>query len=59
MDYRTGSIALGKTAEIILVDGDIPVNFGRLRRADTVFLDSYRVKGDALHQAIGLSGMPK
>ena len=59
MDDRTGAIAPGKTADIILVDGDVSKDLGNLRHVETVFLDGYRLDGKALRQASGLSGMPK
>lgn len=59
MDDRTGAIAPGKTADIILVDGDVSQSLGNLRHIRTVFLDGYRLDGDALRKASGLSGMPK
>ena len=59
MDDRVGSIARGKTADIILVDGDVSKNLGELRHVDTVFLDGYRLKGEELREASGLHGMPK
>ncbi len=59
MADRTGSIETGKTADIILVDGDVSKDLANLRHVDTVFLDGYRLSGDALRQASGLSGMPK
>ena len=59
MDDRTGSIERGKTADIILVDGDVSKNLGNLRHVSTVFLDGYRLDGQALREASGLSGMPK
>jgi imidazolonepropionase-like amidohydrolase len=59
MDGRVGSIARGKTADIILVDGDVSKDLGNLRHVDTVFLDGYRLDAQALRQASGLSGMPK
>ena len=59
MDDRVGSIAPGKTADIILVDGDTSRDLGNLRHVHTVFLDGYRLDGAALRQASGLSGMPK
>lgn len=59
MDDRTGSITSGKTADIILVNGDVSRNLANLRYVDTVFLDGYRLNGAALRQASGLSGMPK
>jgi len=59
MDNRVGSIAKGKTADIILVNGDVSKDLGNLRRVDTVFLDGYRLDGEALREASGLNGMPK
>lgn len=59
MDDRVGSITKGKTADIILVDGDVSKNLGNLRHVDTVFLDGYRLNGEQLREASGLSGMPK
>ena len=59
MDDRAGSIAPGKTANIILVDGDVSRDLRNLRHVHSVFLDGYRLDGAALRQASGLSGMPK
>jgi len=59
MDDRVGSIARGKTADIILVDGDVSKNLGNLRHVATVFLDGYRLDGEQLREASGLNGMPK
>jgi hypothetical protein len=59
MADRTGSILRGNTADIILVDGDVSKDLANLRRVDTVFLNGYRLNGEALRQASGLNGMPK
>ncbi|PXA95874.1 amidohydrolase [Nostoc sp. 3335mG] len=59
MDGVAGSIAPGKNADIILVDGDVSKDITRLRQVDLVFLDGYRLKGAELRAASGLSGMPK
>ncbi|PZO89908.1 MAG: amidohydrolase [Sphingomonas sanxanigenens] len=59
MADRVGSIAPGKTADIILVDGDVSKDLRNLRHVNTVFLDGYRLDGQALRLASGLSGMPK
>lgn len=59
MAGRTGSIEAGKTADIVLVDGDTSTSLANLRYVDTVFLDGYRLNGAALRQASGLTGMPK
>jgi imidazolonepropionase-like amidohydrolase len=59
MAKRTGSIEKGKTADIILVDGDVSKDLGNLRHVDTVFLDGYRLNAEELREASGLHGMPK
>ena len=59
MDDRAGSIAVGKTANIILVAGDVSNDLTHLRHVETVFLDGYRLDAAALRQASGLTGMPK
>lgn len=59
MADRTGAIAVGKNADIILVDGDVSQNLGALRHVNTVFLDGYRLDGAALRKTSGLGGMPK
>lgn len=59
MDRRTGSITVGKEADLVLVDGDVEQDLGNLRHVDTVILDGYRLDGAALRTASGLSGMPK
>ncbi|MEZ5681880.1 MAG: amidohydrolase family protein [Erythrobacter sp.] len=58
MDDEFGSITPGKTANLVLVDGDVSQDITRLRRVETVFLDGFRLDGDALRKASGLSGMP-
>ncbi|CAN5847623.1 hypothetical protein BH11PSE6_BH11PSE6_06030 [soil metagenome] len=59
MDGIAGSIATGKNADIILVDGDVSKDITNLRHVDLVFLDGYRLNGAELRTASGLSGMPK
>ena len=58
-DNRTGSIAVGKEADLILVDGDPEKNIGDLRHVDQVMSDGVLMDGDALRTAAGYSGMPK
>lgn len=58
MDDRAGSIAPGKTADLILVEGDASKDLANLRHVTTVFLDGHRLDGDKLRAASGLSGMP-
>jgi imidazolonepropionase-like amidohydrolase len=56
---RTGSIAVGKEADMVLVAGDVSSDLGALRRVVTVVSDGYVMDGDALRSAVGYSGMPK
>jgi Amidohydrolase family len=59
MADRIGSIAPGKVADMILVNGDVSEDLANLRHVETVFLDGYRLDGKALRQASGLNGMPQ
>jgi Amidohydrolase family len=56
---RTGSIAVGKEADMVLVAGDVASDLGALRRVVTVVSDGYVMDGDALRTAAGFSGMPR
>jgi hypothetical protein len=56
---RTGSIAVGKEADMVLVAGDVSNDLGALRRVVTVISDGYVMDGAALRAAAGYSGMPK
>lgn len=58
-DKRTGSIAVGKEADMVLVDGDPSTDLGALRRVVTVVSDGYVMDADALRKAAGYSGRPK
>lgn len=58
-DQRTGSIVVGKEADVVLVDGDVERDLGALRRVVTVVSDGYVMDGDALRKAAGLAGRPK
>ena len=58
-DRRTGSIATGKEADLLLVDGDVEANIGALRHVDQVVLDGALLDGDALRKEAGFSGRPK
>ncbi len=59
IDKRTGSIAVGKEADLLLVDGDPERNIGDLRRVDQVVLDGTLLDGDTLRKEAGFSGKPK
>lgn len=58
-DKRTGSIAVGKEADMVLVDGDPSKELGALRRVVTVVSDGYVMDADDLRTAAGYSGRPK
>ena len=58
-DKRTGSIAVGKEADMVLVDGDVSTDLGALRRVVTVVSDGYVMDGDELRKAAGFTGRPK
>ena len=58
-DKRTGSITVGKEADLVLVDGDPSKRIGDLRHVDQVMSDGYLMDGDALRTEAGFSGKPK
>ena len=58
-DASTGSIAVGKTADLALVDGDPSTRIGDLRLTRVVMLDGKLLDADALRTAAGFSGRPK
>ena len=58
-DKRTGSIAVGKEADLMLVDGDPSKEIGALRRVVTVVSDGYVMDAEALRKAAGYTGKPK
>jgi imidazolonepropionase-like amidohydrolase len=58
-DSRTGSIDVGKEADLTLVDGDPEKNIGDLRHVDQVMSDGYLMDANALRTEAGYSGMPK
>jgi len=59
IDDRTGSIAVGKEADLVLVEGDVSADLGALRRIHTVISDGYVMDGNKLRAAAGFSGMPR
>ena len=59
VDNRTGSITVGKEADLLLVDGDPEKNIGDLRHVDQVMSDGVLMDGEALREAAGFSGKPK
>jgi imidazolonepropionase-like amidohydrolase len=57
-DGKTGSIKVGKTADLVLVDGDPSTRIGDLRQTRVVMLDGKLLDADALRSAAGFSGRP-
>jgi imidazolonepropionase-like amidohydrolase len=58
-DQHTGSIKVGKTADLSLVEGDPSVRIGALRQTRVVMLDGKMLDADALRKAAGYSGRPQ
>ncbi len=58
-DKRTGSIVVGKEADLVLVDGDVAKELGALRRVVTVVSDGYVMDANELRKAAGYTGRPK
>jgi Amidohydrolase family len=57
-DARTGSIAVGKAADLVLVDGDPSRRIGDLRHTRIVMMDGKLMDADALRAAGGFAGKP-
>jgi imidazolonepropionase-like amidohydrolase len=58
-DATTGSVKVGKAADLALVDGDPSIRIGDLRQTRIVMLDGKLLDADALRTAAGFSGRPK
>jgi cytosine/adenosine deaminase-related metal-dependent hydrolase len=56
---KTGSVKVGKAADLALVDGDPSSRIGDLRQTRVVMLDGKLLDADALRTAAGFSGRPK
>jgi imidazolonepropionase-like amidohydrolase len=56
---EVGSIAVGKEADMVLVDGDPSTDLGALRRVVTVVSDGYVMDAEELRTAAGFGGRPK
>ena len=59
VDKTTGSIAVGKAADLVLVEGDPSKRIGDLRNTRTVMMEGKLMDADALRTASGFSGRPK
>jgi imidazolonepropionase-like amidohydrolase len=58
-DQNTGSIKVGKAADLFLVEGDPSRQLADLRQTRVVMLDGKLLDADALRAAAGFSGRPK
>jgi imidazolonepropionase-like amidohydrolase len=58
-DGTTGVIAVGKVADLVLVEGDPSTHIGDLRHTRLVLTDGKMMDADALRSAGGLAGRPK
>jgi cytosine/adenosine deaminase-related metal-dependent hydrolase len=58
-DAKTGSLKVGKAADLALIDGDPSTRIGDLRQTRVVMLDGRLLDADALRRAAGFSGRPK
>jgi imidazolonepropionase-like amidohydrolase len=59
VDKTTGSITAGKSADLLLVEGDPSRQIGDLRNTRTVMMGGKLMDADALREASGFSGRPK
>ena len=58
-DQKTGSVKVGKAADLALVEGDPSTHIADLRKTRVVMLDGKLLDADALRSAAGFSGRPK
>jgi len=58
-EQTTGSIRVGKTADLVLVEGDPSQRLSDLRQTRLVMLAGKLLEADALRAAAGFSGRPK
>jgi imidazolonepropionase-like amidohydrolase len=58
VDRTTGSIEVGKVADLVLVEGDPSRRIGDLRNTRIVMMGGKWMDADALRAASGFSGRP-
>ena len=58
-DQTTGSITVGKSADLVLVEGDPSRRIGDLRNTRTLMMGGKLMDADARREASGFSGRPK
>lgn len=59
VDKITGSIAVGKAADLVLIEGDPEARIGDLRQTRWVMQEGKLMKADELRKAAGFGGRPK
>jgi imidazolonepropionase-like amidohydrolase len=59
VENSTGSIAVGRNADLVLVEGDPSHRIGDLRNTRWVMMDGYLMDADELRKISGFSGRPK
>ncbi len=57
-DGKTGSIKVGKAADLVLVDGDPEAKIGDMRHTKVVLLGGKLLDADQLRRAAGFAGRP-
>lgn len=58
-DRYTGTIEVGKNADLVLIDGDPSISIGDLRHTRIVMMDGKIMDADGLRAAGGFEGRPK
>jgi imidazolonepropionase-like amidohydrolase len=58
-DKETGSIAVGKQADLVLIDGDPSKDIGDMRKTEWVMSDGALMNADELREVAGFAGRPK
>jgi imidazolonepropionase-like amidohydrolase len=58
-EAKSGSIKVGKAADLALIEGDPSARIGELRQTRMVMLDGKLLDADALRSAAGFSGRPR
>jgi hypothetical protein len=58
-ERSTGSIAAGKEADLVLVEGDVSADIGALRRTRWVMADGRLMNADELRETAGFRGRPR
>jgi imidazolonepropionase-like amidohydrolase len=58
-EAKSGSVKVGKSADLALIDGDPSIRISDLRQTRLIMLDGKLLDADALRTAAGFSGRPK